>query len=51
MIEIITRRFRLEEGEDLGRATNVIRHLPGYVNGTMHNQGYEIVADFEVKVI
>ncbi len=51
MLEITTRQFRLEEGEDVAGAAGVIRNLPGYISGTMHFYPEKVTADFAVKVI
>lgn len=53
MLEITTRRFRIEEdeGDDKYNISQFIRDMLGYLLGTMHFSDNEITADFAKKVM
>ena len=51
MIEIITRRFRLEEDEKAPEILQFIMKLPGYRCGSYTRKHDEITAEFIQKVI
>ena len=52
MLEIITRKFRLEEGEDIVSSIDTIKRMPGYLSGTIQVINHtEIIADSYTKVM
>lgn len=50
MMEIITRKFRIGEGEDNLIAIDVIRRMPGFHRIIDHTT-YDVTAEFKARII